>query len=273
LLQNRDAIVQEFVNGQYPKDIAETMADEYIQSRTATGVGATIGAEALGDASFIALTSTIGALIGSPGGFAGIAAGGAAGWAVGRFIAGVSQVINIVEAGLNFGTIASGGTMVNLPTIDDFWIHGGIEGKPGAFGLDLRGGLQDQADMLARTEAYRVIQDIYPDRFYTDEETYREMERIQGGYYAYHTDVDPKYEAYKNFIQEGYFVFKDSRGDYKVNVAEVQEFLLNSARYKKEDDLRAFLPAKTSVGEEFYKSVYVTDNVLAGLWDIPDVMP
>ncbi len=278
----KDQLVQNFIDMQYPEDVANTMADRYVERYTAIGAAANLGAEGLADASFMAASSAVGAAIGSAlfgiGALPGAAAGAAAGWAISRVATGASMLINMLEVGLGMGTIATGdGKMVNLPSIDDFWFHGGFDEngntRNGFLGVNFRSFAGDLATNLALSQARAATDDEYPGRFLTDDQAITEEERILSGYYAFHTDVDPKYEAYKNFIQEGYFVYKDSRGDYKVNVAEVQEFLLNSVRYTQEEDLRTFLPQKSSVGEEFYKSVYLTEDALARMWDIPDVMP
>ena len=167
--------------------------------------------------------------------------------------------------------------MVNLPSLDDFWFHGGFDEngnqRDGLLGWNFRAGGGEVSSNAALFAARAIVDAKHPGRFLTDEQAIEETKRIKSGHYATHSDVDPKYDDYKSFIKEGYFVYKDNDGKFKVNVEEVQTFLLNSVRYTQEDDLRTFLPPKTAVGDEFYKSQYLTDDMLATMWDIPEVMP
>lgn len=280
----REELVADFEAQQYPKDVAQSMADAYIVSYSGLGASAALGADAIADASFMAAGAGVGALAGAAffgiGAAPGAVAGAAAGWAASRAVAGASVLINIAEGFLSGVSTFAGangvgeGKMVNLPSLDDFWIHGGFDEngnqRNGPLGLNTRAWLSGTASDLSLSAARAVVDAQYPGRFLTDEQAIEEERRIKNGHYASSADVDPKYDDYKQFIQEGYFVTKNSKGEYKVNVREVQEFLLNSVRYTQQDDLRNFLPPKTAVGDEFYKSVYLTDDILAGMWFYDD---
>lgn len=286
----QDSVAERFYDAGYPKDVAKAMATTYIGTYGVLGAGTSAGAEALSDLSFIAATSATGAVIGATffgiGAIAGAAAGAAAGWSVGRVAAGASAIINLVEGAFGVGGALankSAGTpenikTVNLPSIDDWWVHGGLNedgtSRNGLLGLNLRGAAAESADSAAMSAANVLVQPfIDGGRLYSDNDTVRERGRIEEGYYADHSDVDPKYEFYKQFIQEGYFVSKNANGEYKVDTRAVQEFLWDNARYRTEEDLRSELPKKSVVGDSFYKSVRLTDEMLAGMWDFPDVMP
>jgi len=274
----------------YPKDVAAEMATAYIGTYGVAGAATSAGAEAVSDATFMAASAAGGAAIGAlffgVGAIPGAAAGAAAGWAASRVVAGASAVINLLEGFLSMGNAYANkeaGTpentkFVNLPSLDDFWIHGGIndDGTPrnGLLGLNLRGAAAEGAHETAMAAANAAVTTFVQNgRFYSDEDTLREQQRIEQGHYASSADVDPKYEFYKKFIQEGYFVYKEPNGDYKVDTLAVQQFLYNNARYKTEADLRGELPPKRPAGEEFYRSVRLTDDMLGGMWgdnsDIP----
>ena len=224
----------------------------------------------------------IGALIGSAffglGAIPGAFAGAASGWAAARVAAGASQIINIGEMILSTGNILTGnGGFVNLPSVDDFWLHGSMNEdgtmRNGPFGANFRAFFAGGADDVALSAARTAIDATNPGRFLTDEQAIEEDAKIKNGYYANSSDVDPKYDDYFQFIQEGYFVFKDTDGKYKVDTEAVQTFLLNTVRYTREEDLRELLPPKPAAGDAFYKSVRLTDEMLAGMWDFPEVMP
>jgi hypothetical protein len=274
----------------YPKDVAAQMATAYIGTYGVAGAATSAGAEAVSDASFMAASAVGGAAIGSlffgVGAIPGAAAGAAAGWAASRVVAGASAVINLLEGFLSMGNAAankSAGTpentkFVNLPSLDDFWIHGGVndDGTPrnGLLGLNLRGAAAEGAHEAAMAAANAAVTTFVQNgRFYTDEETLKERQYIQEGTYATSAEVDPKYQFYKKFIQEGYFVYQEPNGDYKVDTLAVQQFLYDNARYKTEADLRAELPPKRAAGQKFYTSVRLTDDMLGGMWgtnsDIP----
>ncbi len=251
----KNALINAFVSSGYPKDVAETMATAYLGAAAPTRTVTDTVAGAAGDATFMAATSAAGAGIGAL--FFGIGAvpgaiiGAGFGWTAGRIAAGASTLLNMVEAA----------TGSDIPTINDYWIHGALYEKSGQTAHD--------AGMIAAANSVK----IYGDRFLSDEDTYAEEEKIKSGHYAQSTDVDPKYDDYFKFIQEGYFVKQDVNGRYYVNVEEVQDYLINTARLTREEDLRQFLPKKTSVGDAFYKSKRLTDDMLAGMWDTAGVMP
>ena len=278
----REALAKEFMSQQYPKDIAESMAATYVASYALTGAGSSIVAEAAADATFLAAGAGIGALIGSAlfglGAIPGALAGAASGWAAARVAAGASQIINIGEMILSTANIATGnGGFVNIPSVDDFWLHGSMNEdgtmRNGPFGANFRAFFAGGADDVALSAARTAIDATNPGRFLTDEQAIEEDAKIKNGYYANSSDVDPKYDDYFQFIQEGYFVFKDTDGKYKVDTEAVQTFLLNTVRYTREEDLRELLPPKPAAGDAFYKSVRLTDEMLAGMWDFPQVMP
>lgn len=286
----QETMTEAFREQGYPKDVAAQMATAYIGTYGAAGAASSAGAEAISDATFMAASAAGGAAIGAlffgVGAIPGAAAGAAAGWAASRVVAGASAVINLVEGFLSMGNAWANKeagtpektTFVNLPSLDDFWIHGGIndDGTPrnGLGGLNLRGAAAEGAHELAMSAANSAVTTFVQNgRFYSDEDTLREQQRIQEGHYASSADVDPKYEFYKKFIQEGYFVYQEPNGDYKVDTLAVQQFLYDNARYKTEADLRGELPPKRPAGDAFYKSVRLTDDMLGGMWgdnsDIP----
>lgn len=284
-LQQKQEVAKYFESEGYPKDAADTMANTYIATATGLQTGTSLAAEAGSDASFMAAGAAGGALIGAAffgiGAGPGIVAGAAAGWAASRVVAGASALLNMVEAALSINSAVQGGDMVNIPTLDDFWFHGGpntvwkdASGNPtGLLGFSARQGAADISDGLATSAAFAAVGAQYPGRFLSDEQVLVEEERIKSGHYATSADVDPKYDDYKQFIQEGYFVFKDTQGNYKVDTKAVQQFLLDTVRLTQRDDLVSYLPPKKPVGDEFYKSQRLTDEMLAGMWDIQDFMP
>jgi len=278
----REALAKEFMAQQYPKDVAESMAAAYVASYAATGAATSLAAEGAADATFMAAGAAGGALIGSIffglGAIPGAFAGAASGWAASRVVAGASAMINMVEAALSAGNIASGnGGFVNIPTLDDFWVHGSINedgtSRNGFLGFNFRSFAAQGADDVALSAARAAVDLANPGRFLTDEQAIDEEGKIMSGHYATSADVDPKYDDYFQFIQEGYFVFKGADGKYKVDTVAVQEFLLNTVRYTREEDLRELLPPKPAIGDTFYKSVRLTDEMLGSMWDIQDVMP
>ena len=277
-----DALVKDFMAQQYPEDVARSMAAAYVGSYSATAGVANLAAEGAADATFMAASATAGAAIGAAffgiGAIPGFFAGAAAGWAASRVAAGASAIVNIAEAAFSMGNVATGnGGFVNLPSLDDYWVHGGINEdgskRNGLLGLNFRAAAAEGADSTALSAARAVVDLANPGRFLTDEQAIQEEERIQTGYYADSSDIDPKYDDYFQFIQEGYFVKRDTSGNYKVDTQAVQKFLLDTVRYTKTEDLRQLLPPKPAAGDSFYKSVRLTDEMLAGMWDFPDVMP
>lgn len=284
----QDTMTEVFQEQGYPKDVAAKMATAYIGTYATAGAATAAGAEAVSDATFMAASAAGGALIGSlffgVGAVPGAAAGAAAGWAASRVVAGASAVINLVEGFLSMGNAAANTNnpgnikMVNLPSLDDFWIHGGIneDGTPrnGLLGLNARGFAAQGAHEAAMSAANAVVTGLVDQgRFYTDDETLKERRYIEEGTYATSSEVDPKYEFYKKFIQEGYFVYQEPNGDYKVDTLAVQQFLWDNARYKTEADLRTALPEKRPAGQAFYTSVRLTDDMLGGMWSTNSDIP
>jgi len=251
-----ETIAANYASMGYPPDVAAKMAERFAADRAIIGTVTDTGAAAIADASFMGASAVAGAGIGAMffgiGAIPGAILGAGYGWAASRIAAGASQLLNIVELA----------TSSNIPTINDFWIH------DAAYNASAE--LSFQGALMAGRESVLLENQ---GRFLSDEDVVREIDRIETGHYATSVDVDPKYDDYKQFIQEGYFVYKDEGGRYWVDVNQVQQFLYDTVRMTQQDDMRSRLPKLTVDGVNFSKTKTVTDDYLADLWNVRGVMP
>jgi hypothetical protein len=241
----------------YPEDAIDSMKFSGEIAGSIAGGAASIGTYAAQDFAVSAAGAGVGGVIGAFGGPAGVAGGAAMGWAAGAIVAGVSNILNMVEIGTPFvaklannilGTSWDGG----LPTIDDLWRTQSSEFNGSIY-------------MSAQRIADEFVLSAGGDRFYAPTEVEKEREKIINGYYALSVDVDPRAQEMNDLVGQGYFVKKNTDGTYGLDITRYQEYMLKTALYKKPEDKQKFLPVITADGSSF-ASTPLTESIWNQLW-------
>jgi hypothetical protein len=283
----------------YPEDIAREMAatlNGNILSRFASAGGA-VADQAIMDAITIALFTIGGAVIGGirgiPGAVPGVIASGLAGagqgYVWGRNVAGISNAINLIE----IGTLPMG---VDLPSIDDFSPYTELWKSRRFFDTN-NNGIQDEGEAInpdfnpnmesgkwglsqgfgevvsgSQKEGWETVMQKYPDRFVPIAEAVLEQDRYARGYYDQPGMADPRIGETVTLISQGYFVYKNSQGNWAIDKDAIDFYLQSTTRYKNMDDkmgvLKWLYNDKVEPNLEFTKTLTngITQDIYNGLW-------
>jgi hypothetical protein len=226
----------------YPPEVAKTMATDENFLQNAYGAVSGLGAAAAADAAVGAAGAVIGGTIGTffmPG--IGTAAGASLGWAAGTTISGISTLINMFVEPFTKGVFG-----IDIPTLDDFW---GVK--------DIYRMSGEAAYSAANTMVESTVQSRFPGRFRSQGETLNELDRMQTGYYATSTDVDPRAAEMTSLVGQGYFVKTKPDGTRGIDVEAYQKYKQESMLYLSDADKTKFLPktkadAKTITQEDWF---------------------
>lgn len=256
----------------YPEDVARELAgslNSNIMSRLATAVGYA-GDQAINDMIVIAIATLIGGVAGGVSGAAaggvgaipGVGIGASRGYLVGRGIVGTSNLLNLAELAL---TLQNGKEYVDLPTVDDFSPWTAFNKSQPFFDLN-NNGVQDTGEdtnpnyepemesgkgalgdafgdifSTSQQKAWENIMLKYPERFVSPQEALLEEGRYKTGYYNQPGKQNPRIGEVVTLISQGYFVYKNSQGDWALNHDAVKSYLENTTRYKTMADKMAVI--------------------------------
>lgn len=211
----------------YPPDVAKTMATDENFLQNAYGAVSGLGAAAVADAAVGTAGAGIGAIVGTvfmPG--VGTAAGASVGWAVGTTISGISTLVNLAIEPFTKGAFG-----VDIPTLDDFW---GVQ--------DIYRMSGEAAGSAASTMVESSVSGRFPGRFRSQGETLMELDRMQTGYYAKSSDVDPRAGEMTNLVSKGYFIKTKEDGTRGIDIEAYQKYKQESMLYLSDADKVKFLP-------------------------------
>lgn len=199
------------------------------------------------DAQIVAGSTAIGAVLGSALPGLGTIAGGAAGWGLGTIFVGVNSLLPML--GLTGAPNLYDAIPYNFYESDEY----------GNFAKNF--GLQAITKYLAEADPGRYVPAEESDAWVTK-------------YYAADQPLvdDPRNPELLGLIEQGYFVNVSYDGTYGIDIAAWQNYMIDTAMFRNEEDKAKYLPERTPAGTAFASDIHnnlTTGEQWTALWNNP----